>query len=79
MCAILLSAAREMCCSTRASVKVIRRRVHECTIENYTYIQIYLLYDCMSQLNLIGQLEGNISPYCPLVIARAYSDMEVIQ
>ena len=30
--------------------------------------------DCLSYLNLIGQLEGNISPYCPPVIARAYSD-----
>ena len=34
----------------------------------------YLLYDCVSQLHFIGQLEGNISLYCPLVIARAYRD-----
>ena len=27
--------------------------------------KIYLLYDCVSQLNFIGQLEGNISLYCP--------------
>ena len=38
-----------------------------------------LLYDCVSQLNLIGQLAGNISQYCPLVIARDYSDPELIQ
>ena len=38
-----------------------------------------LLEDCVAQLNLIGQLEGNISPYYLLVIARAYSDAEVIQ
>ena len=35
---------------------------------------IYLLHGCVSELNLIGQLEGNISPYCPLIIARAYRD-----
>ena len=42
-------------------------------------ITTYLLNDCLSRLNLIGQLEGNISPYCLLSIARAYSDVEVMQ
>ena len=40
--------------------------------------EYYNMTVCHTYLNLIGQLEGNISPYCPLVIARAYSDAEVI-
>ena len=39
---------------------------------------LILLYDCLSYLNLIGQLEGDIFPYCPHVIARAYSDATLL-
>ena len=39
---------------------------------------LHLLYNCLSYLNLICQLEGEIFPYCTLIIARAYSDAEDI-
>ena len=42
------------------------------------YFKIYLLYDSVSQLSLIGQLEGNISPYCPLVIARSLLPVPIV-
>ena len=38
----------------------------------------YLLYDCLSYFILICQLEGDIFPYCPLVIARTYSDTTLL-
>ena len=42
---------------------------------------IYYMTACHNSI-LIGQIEGNVTLYCPLVIARAiaraYSDVEVI-
>ena len=38
-----------------------------------------LLCNGLSYLNLIGHLEGDIFPHCPHIIARAYSNAEVIQ
>ena len=37
-------------------------------------ISFALLYNCLSYLDLIGQLDGNIFPYCSHVITCAYSD-----
>ena len=39
---------------------------------------IIMINNCLSYLNLISQLEGDVFPYCPLVIACAYSDVKII-
>ena len=52
---------------------------------NISSFRVKSHYDCLSYLIFFGQLEGMISPYCPLVIARAYrngsyyNDAEVIK
>ena len=38
----------------------------------------YINFNCLSYLNLIGQLEGNIFLYCPLIIACGYSDVMLV-
>ena len=46
-----------------------------------THITVSLLKAWKVTIRLdsaICQLEGEIFPYCPLIIARAYSDAEVI-